>query len=331
LLAEIPAGSVPPFRVGPGQAAPIMTGAMLPEGADACVMVEDSRLDEGRVHLERAVSVGENVRRRGEHLQTGEVVVRAGRPVRPADVAMAASLGYPALSCIPRPRVAILSTGSELVEPGLPLAPGKIRDSNSYALEALVLSAGAQPLRLGVVPDRPATLEEAVRRAVSSADVLITSAGVSVGEHDYVRAALEKMGGQLALWRIRMRPGKPLAFGCAGLVPMFGLPGNPVSTMVGFEIFVRPALARMLGRAWQPRRLEARLGEPLRKKAGFRMFLRCRLSRNGEGWTAATTGSQGSHILRSMVEADGLMDLSEDVESLAAGDRVTVLALDYSA
>lgn len=328
LVGSIPAGSVPDFELGPGQAAAIMTGAMLCPGADACAMVEDSERQAGKVRFTRSVRPGENVRRRGEHLQPGQVVLRQGHRLRPADLGMAASLGYPELVCVPRARVAIVSTGSELVPPGQPLGPGQIRDSNSYAIEAQVRACGGEPVRLGPVPDDRDALERALRQALEQAEVLVTSAGVSVGEHDHVRDLIAQLGGELSFWRIKMRPGKPLAFGLAGSTPMFGLPGNPVSSMVTFELFVRPALELMMGRPpGEGRKQTARLAHEVTKKLGLTTFLRCRLESTRAGFLATATGDQGSHILRSMVEADALAVLPEELERLEAGHEVEVLPL----
>lgn len=328
LVGSIPAGTVPDFELGSGQVAAIMTGAMLCPGADACVMVEDSERQEGRVRFARPIQPGENVRRRGEHLQPGEVVLQPGHRLRPADLGLAASLGYPELVCVPRARVAIVSTGSELVPPGQPLGPGQIRDSNSYAIEAQVRACGGEALRLGPVSDDRAELERTLRQALEQAEVLVTSAGVSVGEHDHVRDLITKLGGELSFWQIKMRPGKPLAFGLAGTIPMFGLPGNPVSSMVTFELFVRPALELMMGRPPQRvHRQTARLAHEVTKKPGLTTFLRCRLETTGSGTLARATGDQGSHILRSMVEADALAVLPEEFERLEAGHEVEVLPL----
>lgn len=327
LVGEIPAGSVPDFALKPGQAAAIMTGAMLCSGADACAMVEDSRQEEGRLWLSRPVEPGENVRRAGEHLQAGQVVLKPGRLLRPADIGVAASLGYPELLCRPRARVTVLSTGSELVPPGQALATGQIRDSNSYALCAQVTTCGAVPVRLGPVADDPEALEPVLRHALETSDLLVTSAGVSVGDHDHVRPLLEKLGGELDFWRIKMRPGKPLAFGRAGRVPMFGLPGNPVSSMVTFEMFVRPALERMMGRTPERRPQRVRLESAFSKKPGLTWFVRARLTPDG---SARVAPNQGSHILSSMVEADGLVVVPEAVERLEAGAEVDFLPLLYS-
>lgn len=329
VVGEVFAGRMPDRAVGSGQALRIMTGGPMPEGADAAVMVEHTSLDGGRVEVRCAVRPGQNVRRAGENVRRGHLVLERGRVLGPAALGMAATLGRPTLLCHPRPRVAVLSTGDELVEPGTPLGPGQICNSNSYALEAQVRTAGGVPLRGPVLPDRQEALEEALRAAAAGSDMVLTSAGVSVGEHDFVKPAIERLGGELVFWKVRMRPGKPLAFGVCEGVPLVGLPGNPVSSMVGFEVFVRPALRRMAGhRDLQGPRIRARLAEPIEKVQDLRFFLRCRLdAAPGGGWLARSTGAQGSGILMSMLEADGLMDLPEGVARLEAGDEIDVRPL----
>ncbi|MBI3930221.1 MAG: molybdopterin molybdotransferase MoeA [Armatimonadetes bacterium] len=328
IVDEIPAGRVPGRTVGAGEASHIMTGAMIPTGADAVVPVENVTVQGLEIELTAPVRPGEHIRATGEHIRDGERVVPSGSVLGPAEIGMAALLGYPELACYPRPRVAILATGDELVEPGAPMAQGQIRNSNSYALEAQVRCLGAIPVRLGIVPDDEARLEQVIRQKLPEVDAFVTSAGVSVGKHDYVLPVLERLGGELLLWKIRMRPGKPLGFGRLDGRPFFGLPGNPVSSMVGFEVFVRPALLRMMGHLRvEPPSLEARLGEPVSKRENFRFFLRCQLAREGEGWFATTTGPQGSNILKSLIQADGLMELPEERSHLDAGEKVKVRLL----
>ena len=329
VVGEVFAGRPPTGAIGPGQAMRIMTGGPLPEGADAAVMVEHTRTEGSRVVLERPVRPGQHLRRAGENVRRGQLVLERGRVLGPAALGMAATMGRAVLACHPRPRVAVLSTGDELVEPGTPLGPGQIWNSNSYALEALVRGAGAEPRRGAVVPDDLGALEAALREAAATSDLVVTSAGVSVGEHDLVKPALERLGGELLFWKVRMRPGKPLAFGVCGGVPLVGLPGNPVSSMVGFELFVRPALRRMAGhREVGGRRIRARLAEPLEKVPELRFFLRCCLEpAPGGGWLARLAGDQGSGNLLSMLRADGLMDLPEGVGQLAAGEEIEVLPL----
>jgi molybdopterin molybdotransferase len=329
VLEEVRAGRLPTRPLAAGQASRIMTGAPLPQGADTCVMVEDTREVAGRVEVLRAPRPGQNVRPAGEDVRRGETVLPAGTLMGPAEIAMAAALGRPELLCHRRPRVAILATGDELVEPGAPVGPGQIRNSNSYALEAQVRLLGAEPLRLGPVPDRPRAIEAALAGALEASDLVLTSAGVSVGEHDHVKTAMERLGLGLIFWRVAMRPGKPLVFGVTETgKAVLGLPGNPVSCMVTFEVFARPAILRLLGaRDLDPPTLRARLAAPVAKVPELRFFLRCRLRPAEDGWLAETTGPQGSGILKSMVQAQGLLEIPEGVARLEAGEPVTVRLL----
>jgi len=331
VIGEVFAGCPPEVAVAPGQAIRIATGAPMPTGADAAVMVEDTRLKGGQVLARGPVSAGQNVRRAGEALRRGQLVLSPGRVLDPAALGMAATVGRPTLRCHPRPRVSVLSTGDELVEPGVPLRPGQVHDSNSYTLEALVRLAGGQPSRVRLLEDRLEILEQALRQSAGEADLVLTSAGVSMGEKDLVRTALEALGGELDLWKVRMRPGKPLAFGSLGGVPMIGLPGNPVSSMVGFEVFVRPALRKMAGHpAEAPRVIRARMAESVDKPKDLRVFARCRLVESADGpWQIHLTGPQGSGILLSMLEAQVLAVLPEGVARVESGDEVEVRLLDH--
>lgn len=329
VVDEVFAGHVATKAVGPGQAIRIMTGGPMPAGADAAVMVEHTEFADGWMTTDRAAKPGQHVRRAGENVRRGEPVLARGMVLTPAAVGMAATVGRPTLLCHPRPRVAVLGTGDELVEPGQPLGPGQIRNSNSYALEAQVRTAGGVPRRWPVLPDREEAILEALREAVVTSDLVLTSAGVSVGDHDYVKSAMERLGGEMIFWRVRMRPGKPLAFGVAGGVPLVGLPGNPVSSMVGFEVFVRAALRKMAGHPQAaPPTVRAVLAEPVEKVPELRFFQRCRLEPGPDGrLVARLTGSQSSGVLMSMLRADGLADLPEGPARLEAGTEVTVRTL----
>jgi len=333
---NIPAGAPPGCCVGPGQAARIMTGAPLPEGADAVVPVEDTG-DDWRaeddaplpesVAIFRAVRPGANVRPAGEDMRRGQPVLDAGTRLRPQEIGVLVSLGLAEVALRRQPRVAILATGSELVDLGDPLGPGQIRNSNSYVLAGLVQENGGVPLRLPIAPDSVAAVRAAFEDALAlDPDLIISSAGVSVGTRDVVRAVVDELG-QVELWRVNLRPGKPLAFGQVGGVPFFGLPGNPVSAMVTFLIFVRPALRRLLGQDPHARAiLTARVGERLRSD-GRRSFLRVRLSREAGEWVARTTGTQSSGALLSMVLADGLLIVPEGVSEVEEGRRFEVWLL----
>jgi len=331
VVGEAFAGRAPELPVASGQALRITTGAPMPAGADAAVMVEDTRLKGDRVLARGPVSAGQNVRRAGEALREGQLVLSPGRVLDPAALGMAAAVGRPTLRCHPRPKVSVLSTGDELVEPGFPLRTGQVYDSNSYTLEALVRLAGGEPSRVGLLEDRLEVLKRALRQSAEDADLVLTSAGVSMGERDLVRTALEDLGGGLDLWKVRMRPGKPLAFGSLGGVPVIGLPGNPVSSMVGFEVFVRPALRKMAGHPAEARRVvRVRMAEGVDKPEALRVFARCRLAESADGsWRAHLTGPQGSGILLSMLEAQVLAILPEGVARVEAGDEVEVRLLDH--
>jgi molybdopterin molybdotransferase len=259
-------------------------------------------------------------------VRVGDVVVAPGQMAGAADVGLLAALDYARVHVYRRPRVAILSTGNELADLGTVPGPGQIPNTNTYSLMAQTLEAGAEPVNLGVVPDRLEAIVERLGWAVS-ADVLISSAGVSVGELDLVREALQRSGAELHLWKVSMRPGKPITFGSLGGRPVFGLPGNPVSAMVTFELFVRPALRRMLGCAAVARpRVVARALEPIANPGVRRGYLRVALSREVDGYGARLTGDQGSGILRSMVLADGLAVVAPDTE-IPAGGPVEVIVV----
>lgn len=336
VVADIPAGAAPRVTLGAGEAARIMTGAPVPEGADAIVPVEDtgetwrsdgsSRLSEA-VEVFRAVEPSAYVRPPGENLRAGETVLEQGTVLRPQDIGIIASLGLAEVPVYRRPRVAIISTGSELVEPGQPLAPGQIYNSNGPMLAALVRSAGGEAIALRTAPDTLDAVRSCFDVALQSApDLIISSAGVSVGTHDVVRAVVEELG-EIDLWRVNVRPGKPLVYGHVQGVPYFGLPGNPVSAMVTFDLFVRPALDRLQGaRQAAPPEIVAVLGEAF-ESDGRRSYLRVRLERSAGRWVAYSTGTQSSAALLSMVRADGLLILPEGVRHAAPGSEFSVRLL----
>jgi len=305
----------------------IFTGAPLPEGADAVVPQEDVAADGERVTIAGRVAPGAYVRPAGEDVRVGDVVVQPGGVVGAAEVGLLATLGYSQVRVFRRPRVAILSTGNELADLGTQPGPGQIPNTNTYSLMAQVIEAGAEPVNLGVVPDQLEAITERLRWGLGAADVLVTSAGVSVGELDLVREALARSGAELHLWKVSMRPGKPITFGTRGGRPVFGLPGNPVSAMVTFELFVRPALRRMAGAEVVERpRLRARALEPIANPGSRRGYLRVTLTPDAGGYGARLTGDQGSAILRSMVLADGLAVVAPDT-TIAVGEAVDVVLL----
>jgi molybdopterin molybdotransferase len=326
VVGRVEAGTLPARAVEAGEAMRIFTGAPLPEGADAVVPQEDVDAVDGRVSLRGGVAPAAYVRQAGEDVGVGDRVLERGTLLTAAEIGLLATLGHNQVSVHRRPRVAILSTGNELADLGTEPGPGQIPNTNTYSLMAQVLEAGGVPISLGVAPDRLEAIEERVRRACD-ADVILSSAGVSVGELDLVREALTRAGAALHLWKVSMRPGKPITFGSLGARPVFGLPGNPVSAMVTFELFVRPALLKMSGRRRLARaRLRARALAPIANPGSRRGYLRVRLEAIDGALGARLTGEQGSAILRSMVAADGLAVIPPDT-SIAPGDSVEVIIL----
>jgi molybdopterin molybdotransferase len=323
----IKAGDVPP-PLPAGQAARIMTGAPIPSGADAVVMREDTdETDPKVVVLGTSTRPGENVRRRGEDVAAGSVVLRAGTLLGPADVGLLAGVGRARVRVSRRPTVAILSTGDEISEVGSPPHPGRIYNSNAWMLAAAVLEAGAQPRVLGIAADTQAALEHALRDA-QDADVLLTIGGVSVGDFDFVKPALEAVGATLDFWRVAIRPGKPLAVGTMGRTRVFGLPGNPVSSFVTFEVFVRPALRVLAGLPGpHRRRVTATITAPYAKKVGLTHFIRVNLERVDGVVRAHPRLQQSSGALSSISGADGLMILEDARGNVAAGESAEVMVL----
>ncbi len=324
---EIPAGRMPEHKVAPGSAARIMTGAPMPAGADAVVMVEDTALEGDRVLVRAAVERGESVRARGQDVRAGTVVIPAGRRARPAEVGMLASLGRAAVSVGRRPRVGILATGDELADLGDAERPDRIFNANSYAVAAQATEAGGVAVLLGIARDRPDDLRERLR-SLDGLDLLVVCGGVSVGKFDFVRDVLTELGMVMEFWRVAMKPGSPMAFGSVRGTPVFGLPGNPVSSMVTFEVFVRPALLRMAGAADLGRPIvAAELDAPIDKARGKTHFVRGRLLRKGSRVRVTPTGSQDSGVLTSMVKATGLIVLPRDAERAERGQVVDVRLL----
>jgi molybdopterin molybdotransferase len=337
VVYEVAAGAQPQRALGPGEAARIFTGAPVPPGADVVVRQEDTERAGDTVRILLDPKPREHIRAAGEDIVAGDVVLEAGDPIRSPQVGLLASLGRTIVSVHQRPRVAILSGGDELVEPDGDVTGGRIVSSNSYTLAAQCLEIGAEPVYLGIARDTPQDIEAHLRAGLR-ADVVVSSAGVSVGDRDYVRGVLEKLGCPLIFWGVHMKPGYPLAFGRfaedgAG-VPgplVFGLPGNPVSAMVTFEQFVRPALRKMSGhRALYRPTIEATLAHDLRKGAGRLNFERVQLQRKGGEVVASSTGNQSSGVLRSMSLAQGLMIFPAEATILKAGERVTVQVIDES-
>jgi molybdopterin molybdotransferase len=329
VVADIPAGSTPTISITNGEAARIMTGAQLPKGADSVIPVEDTDFHErapgtpvpSTVSFTREVKAGENVRVRGLDVREGEPVLHKGRPLKPQDLGLLAMLGTAKVEVYKKPRVALLSSGDELLEVDAPLESGKVRDSNSYTLAALAESAGADVLRLGVAKDTRAAVEALLEQALSeNADLILSSAGVSVGAFDFVKEVVES-NGRLDFWRVNMRPGKPLAFGGYRGVNFIGLPGNPVSAFVGFEVFVRDAIERLSGRASESRlKVRVRCEEEILSD-GRESYLRAHIREANGFLSAKLTGHQGSGNLLSLVQADALLIIPAGVKCLPAGQE----------
>lgn len=333
VIEDIKAGDMSTREVQAGQCARIMTGAPVPQGADAVIRVEDTReLPDGKVQIDRAVQAGNDIRRLGENMRNGEVVLSRGTEITPGVVGILATVKCASLQVYRRPRVAILSTGNELEDMDEPVDPNKIPNSNSYALMAQLQALGIEPALLGIARDDQAELEEYLQRGLKF-DVLLVSGGSSVGVHDYVRPTLAALGVQMKFWRVAMKPGHPLAFGvaqqAASTAFVFGLPGNPVSSMVCFEQFVAPALRSMMGHTRRYRRtVQARLTHDIRHQPGRTEFVRVMLAKEADGYLATSTGTQSSGVSLSMARADGLLVVQAGSSGLAAGAQVTVQLLD---
>lgn len=340
IVDDIRAGSIGRKIIKPGQAARITTGAPLPEGADAVVMVEDTQCFEKKyvtsqikkeyVKIFKSAEKAENVRYAGEDLKRGELVLKKGTAVGPSQLGILASIGRGEVRVVRQPRVAILATGDEIIAVGKRLTPGKIYNSNTYALMAAVRRAGGIPKILGIAGDNISDLKRKISRGFD-ADILLTSGGVSVGNYDFVKGALGDLGVEMLFWKVAMRPGKPLAFGMTktrGIrsrrVAVFGLPGNPVSSLVSFELFVLPAIRKMSGQVVETSTVEAILDEGVVKKQGLRFFLRARTEWRKGAFHTRTTGPQGSGILKSLACANSLIDLPENKKVVAKGKRVVV-------
>jgi molybdopterin molybdotransferase len=330
VVGDIAAGPASPLRVQPGLCVRIMTGAMMPAGADAVVPLEWTDGGVAQVRIDRRPDAGAYVRRAGEDVTAGTVVLPAGSHLGAAQIGLAAAVGRARLVVRPQPRVVVVSTGSELVEPGEPIGPGQIQDSNSPALTAAAVEAGAIAYRVGIVPDDPRKLADTLEDQLVRADVLVTSGGVSVGAYDVVKEVLSRLG-TVSFDRVAMQPGMPQGFGTIGpdRTPVFGLPGNPVSALVSFETFVRPALRTMLGALPIERpRVQAVTDVALDSPPGKRSFLRVALEVRDGAYRVRPVSGPGSHLLAGMARANALAVVTEDVTRVEAGSSVEVLVLE---
>jgi molybdopterin molybdotransferase len=325
VVVEVPAGEYHAVEIKAGEAARIFTGAPLPPGADTVVMQEHVQRHGDIVEVPAdMVRPHDNVRPQGEDIGSGDVVLERGTFIRPQEMGILASLGLTRVWVTQRPRVAVLSTGNEVVEAGQARGPAQIFDSNRYSLIGLLTMLGVEALDFGIIRDDRAELRQAFVDAGAQAHAILTSGGVSVGAYDLVRDILDEVGA-IDFWRVKMRPGGPQAYGRIGSAYFFGLPGNPVSAMVVFLEIVQPALWRLMGREhWEPTRFRARLQEPIRKRPGLMEFQRGVLTYAERGWEVTTTGPQGSGILRSMVQGNCLIFLAEDRGDHQAGEEVWV-------
>ena len=340
VIDTVIAGAISTKEVAPGTAIRIMTGAPVPKGADAVVRFEDTDETERKGAAQNEIGVlcklkpGANIRRAGEDVVKDSLILKKGTVIRPAEVGVLASLGKSKAPVIRRPVVAVLATGNELVEVGKPLPPGRIYNSNTYSVAALVKRYGGIPKILGIALDTEKSLIEKLRQG-QDADMLITSGGVSAGDYDMVKDVLAKEG-KITFWTVRMKPGKPLAFGTikggkGRSIPHLGLPGNPVSSMVTFELFARPAIFKMMGKKnFAKPAVEATLEEPIANTDGRRVFVRTIVEKRGGKFYARLTGPQGSGILTSMSLANGLVVVPEDKTEVKAGEVVNVMMLDWN-
>jgi molybdopterin molybdotransferase len=329
LAGEQTAGYVADLHVERGTCVRITTGAPLPPGADAVIMVEYTQEMDGMITMQRTVEPGADVRPVGQDVTKGQRVLEVGMRIGPQEIGLLASLGCTAVEVYRRPRVAVLSTGDEIVEPDVPPGPGQIRDSNRYALMAAVQRAGAQPISLGIGSDDANELVTKMTQGLASCDALITSGGVSMGKLDLIKPLLETQG-RVHFGRVNMKPGKPLTFATVDGKPVFALPGFPVSSLVSFELFVRPALLQMRGQRLILRpRVAVTLAETLHGDAGRPEFHRAHLSRAPGALTARTTGLQSSGRLLSMLGANGLLVLPRQDKPFPAGETVTAILLDH--
>jgi molybdopterin molybdotransferase len=326
MLAAGQQRSVP---VAAGEALKILTGAPIPPGCDTVVPVEEVEEIGNTVRFVGEVRAGSHIRRQGEEMRAGDLAITAGTLLRPQEIGLLASFGRASVRVFGRPKVGVLATGDELQEPGTPLSPGRIINSNSYSVAAQVLEAGGEPVMLGIAADDRQDTRARLAAGLHT-DLLVTTGGVSVGERDYVKEMIVDLGGEIRFWKVNMKPGKPVAFAIAGGIPVFALPGNPVAAMVAFEMFVRPALLWMTGhrRVFRPQ-VKAALCEPIRNRGDRPHLVRLRVEKQEERYLATSTGDQGSGRLTSLTAGHGFTIVAPEA-SLSAGDEVAVYLVDRS-
>jgi molybdopterin molybdotransferase len=330
VIEDIPAGTIPKESVGRGESSRIMTGAPVPDGANAIVRVEDTAKQRQRVKVLVQAKKGQDIRLAGEDVKDGELIISRGDVIRPAEIGMLASLGRSFIMVYQRPIVAVVATGDELVDIDDSPNPWQIVSSNSYSLAAQIIDCGGIPLQIGIAKDTRDDLVSKFKAALR-ADIIVSSGGVSVGDYDLVKDVMKEVGNKMQFWRVAMRPGRPLAFGSMGGIPIFGLPGNPVSSMVAFEQFVRPSILKTMGHKNLFRRtVKATIREDITKERGAKHFIRARVEYKNGRFIVTSMGNQGSGILKSMVRANGLVILPENSTSAKKGDEVAVQLIDVS-
>ncbi|MBC7360991.1 MAG: molybdopterin molybdotransferase MoeA [Candidatus Aminicenantes bacterium] len=334
LLAEQPAGEYFRKKLGKGQTLKVMTGAPVPAGADAVVPREEVEERDGWIVIRREIKKGENVREAGEDVQKGQKIIAPGTLLRTPHLGLLAACGCHQVTVYRKPRVAVLITGNELCQPGQPLKPGKIYDSNSTTLKALLRSSGVEIVSLRLVKDNLKTLMAAMKKASEKSDLIITSGGVSVGDYDLVKEAAQKLGAKQIFWKVAQKPAKPLAFYALKkgrrTVWIFGLPGNPGAVMISFEEYVRPFIKKISGRSdFLPEEIEARLTQPVKKKRGRLNFLRVKLNKSDQGWLATPCGPQESGIISSLTKTEGLALIPAEADFLEAGSPVKVHLVEW--
>jgi molybdopterin molybdotransferase len=328
VIEDLPAGYVAKSRIGPGQAIRIMTGAPIPDGADAVIMVEVTESSGDQVRIYESARVGQHVRSRGEDVHTGELLIRTGTELGAAEVGVLASSQRPFVRVMRRPLVAIVSTGDELVEIDEPLQPGKVVNANSYSLAALVRAAGGVPIVQGIARDSESEIRASIESALA-ADFIISSGGVSVGDYDYVKQVLNSLGAEIKFWRVSMKPGKPIAFGMLRGKPFFGLPGNTVSSMLSFLLFVRPALRKAMGipPPFTHAEISVLLDSDANSKGDRRTYLRAAIRYQDGQFYARLAPRQGSGVLSSMLGANGLVIMPEGVTAMRKGEPARALVI----